>query len=281
MTTRDCLALTPRSRHWPTELSVIRNPPEQLWLRGDPSLLEAKPRVAIVGTRAPTPYGEAQAQRFSSVLARAGVSIVSGLARGIDQCAHAAALAEGGVTLAVLGSGVDRPWPADEVTERVTRDGLLISEFAPGTTPRPHHVPLRNRVISGLADIVLVIEAAARSGSLIPANWAADQGKLVGALPGRVDHPMARGVHRLLRDGAMLVESPDELLAELDLARPSGRGVAGGGGPLCEALTGETLSADELADRLDRPVGDVLAELVVEELAGRVVRAPGGLFRRA
>ena len=255
-------------------------------MRGRPELLRAPALVAIVGTRAPTPYGTAQAARFARALAAAGVGVVSGLARGIDEAAHAAALEAGGDTIAVLGSGVDRPWPAGELAERVAREGALVSELEPGTPARRHHFPRRNRLISGLADAVLVIEAAFASGSLITARWAADQGRTVLALPGRVDHPMARGCHRLLREGALLAEDPEDVLRELGLAGPSGAETDRGAeaGPSPEWLThlrGETLSADELAERSGVPVSELLARLVELELAGRLARGPGGLWRLA
>ena len=266
---------------WPTDLDTIDGPPTRLWVRGRTELLAPDVRrVAIVGTRSPTPYGEAQAERFGRALAAAGLVVVSGMARGVDQAAHRAALASGGDTIAVLGSGVDVPWPDVPLADELAVRGLLLSEFPPGQGPRPHHFPLRNRLISGLAEAVVVIEAAAASGSLITARWAADQGRAVYALPGRVDHPMARGAHRLLREGAGLLESPEELLGEL-LGDPAARRPAPAPpeGPLLEALIGETLSVDELADRLDRDVSDLLVELVAHELEGRVLRAPGGLYR--
>lgn len=207
--------LEPGSDRWPAELDLIDAAPERLWARGCLHLLERGPRVAIVGTRAPSAYGEAQAARFGRELALAGVVVVSGLARGCDQAAHRAALDAGGATIAVIGSGVDRPWPEGETTERMMRAGLVLSEHAPGTPPRPHHFPLRNRLVSGLCRGVLVIEAATASGTLITARWAVDQGRKVWALPGRVDHPLARGCHKLLRDGATLVESPEEILYEV------------------------------------------------------------------
>lgn len=272
---------------WPGELEEIEGVPEALWALGALEQLAVTPRVAVVGTRAPTPYGLAQAERIATALAEAGVAVVSGLARGIDQAAHAAALDAGGATLAVLGNGVDRPWPSGPVTERVAREGLLLSEFRPGTPPRRHHFPLRNRLISGLARAVVVVEAAWASGSLITARWAADQGRAVFAVPGRVDHPMSRGTHRLIREGAMLLEDPAEVLEELGLGS-GGRGASAGGDeglavddPLLRTLTGETLTADELAGRLSVPIDRVLADLVRHELSGRVVRAPGGLYRLA
>lgn len=279
------LRIEARSASWPELLRHIEGPPEALWVRGRLPLLTLTPRVAVVGTRAPTPYGEAQAARFAAGLARAGVTVVSGLARGVDQAAHRAALDEDGATIAVLGCGVDRPWPSGEIADDMATRGLLLSEFEPGEPPRPHHFPLRNRVISGLCCGVLVVEAAQASGSLITARWAADQGRSVWALPGRVDHPMSRGTHRLIREGACLVESPEEILAEIgfepaqeksnvptpETAEPK-RGII-------DALRGETLTAEELARRLSRSLTTVLVQVVELEMAGRVARTPGGLYR--
>ena len=283
------MCLEPGSPSWPGELDEIQGKPERLWVRGDLAVLARRPRVAIVGTRAPSPYGEAQARRFAAALAAAGACIVSGLARGIDHAAHAAALDAGGATIAVLGSGVDRPWPSGALTDAIAARGLLLSEFHPGEAPRPHHFPLRNRVISGLASGVLVVEAAHASGSLITARWAADQGRCVWALPGRVDHPMSRGTHRLIREGASLVESPEEILAELqgDLAPSSATTVDNT--PIVSelaarvraALQGETLGVDDIARRVAASPSDVLVVLVELELADLAVRAPGGLYRLA
>ena len=285
------LHLRPGDRRWPTELDDIDGPPSELWARGRIELLRERPRVAIVGTRSPTAYGEAQAGRFARWFGAHGVVVVSGLARGVDQTAHRGALEAAGGTIAVLGSGVDRPWPEGELAQRIGAEGLLLSEYAPEQAPRRHHFPLRNRLISALADAVLVVEAGYRSGSLITSRWAADQGRPVFALPGRVDHPMARGCHRLIGEGATLVESPEQLAEEMDwsppptgdvagarsTARPSGKTLRDD--PLLAALRGETLSADELRTRLDWPMERVLVALVEAELAGHVVRGPGGLFR--
>jgi len=270
---------------YPTALKEIDGPPETLWARGRLELLEAgRPRLAIVGTRAPTPYGLAQAVRFAAVLARAGVTIVSGLARGIDQAAHLGALKAEGDTVAILGSGLNNPWPKVPLVDEIAARGLLLSELEPDEPPRPHHFPLRNRLISGLSEAVLVVEAAAASGSLITARWAADQGRDVYALPGRIDHPMSRGGHRLLREGAGLVESPEELIQavfESRLPPAAPEAPRRPRTPLENALLGETLNADELSERLDRPIQEVLVELVALEVEGRVVRAPGGLYRLA
>jgi DNA processing protein len=258
-------------------------------VRGRLPILARTPRVAIVGSRAPTPYGEAQAARFAAAFARHDVAVISGLARGIDQAAHRAALAEDGATIAVLGSGVDRPWPGGPVADALTTRGLLLSEFQPGEAPRPHHFPMRNRVISGLCCGVLVVEAAQASGSLITARWAADQGRSVWALPGRVDHPMSRGTHRLLREGATLVESPEEILEEIGVGALAGVHDASST-TTAEAiqplhpeiqrqLQGETLNVEEIARRVSRPLTEVLVQIVELEMAGRVARTPGGLYR--
>jgi DNA processing protein len=268
-------------------LDEIEDRPRDLWLRGRVELLAVRPRVAVVGTRSPTAYGQVQAARFARALAERGVLVVSGLARGVDQAAHEGALDAGGATVAVLGSGVDVPWPACPLAERMAREGLLLSEYAPGEPPRKHHFPRRNRLISGLAQALVVIEAGEVSGSLITARWAADQGREVFALPGRVDHPMARGSHRLIREGAQLVEDPGEVLQALGLSPCRASPIPARGGAFLEpgmeqilsALSGETLTADELGERLRREPGGLLAQLVQLELAGRVARLPGGLYR--
>lgn len=286
MTPTKLMHLSHAGRGWPGVLDTIEASPTELWLRGRPELLSFEPRVAVIGTRAPTPYGDGQARRFATALARAGVVVVSGLARGIDSAAHEAALEAGGATIAVLGNGVDNPWPGGPLAERMALEGLLLSEYAPGTAPRRHHFPERNRLISGLCSAVVVIEAAAASGSLITARWAIDQGRSVHALPGRVDHPMARGCHRLLREGAWLVEDPEEVLAELGIA-PLAHARRGEGAPsvpdearaLLDTLRGESLSADELAERTGRPLADVLSALVELEVAGCVIRGTGAIYR--
>ena len=265
---------------WPQALETIDAPPEALWLRGDEGAISRLRFVAIVGSRSPTPYGLEQARRFAMNFAANGVVVVSGLARGIDAAAHAGALDAGGETIAVLGCGVDRPWPKGEITRRVLEQGLLMSEYAPGTDPRPHHFPLRNRLISGLSSGVLVIEAAARSGSLITARWAADQGREVFAVPGRVDHPMSRGAHKLLREGAALVEEPGEVLSELFEGRYTHdeEPLTRGDDVLTELTRGER-TADELSAATGIEVRALLARLVEGELAGLVARGPGGLYR--
>jgi DNA processing protein len=270
---------------WPRGLDNIPCPPDELWALGKEELLAERPSIAIVGTRSPTQYGRGQALRFGAGLARVGMCVISGLARGIDSAAHEGALEVGGATIAVLGSAVDQPWPRGPLTSQVAREGLLVSEYPPGTGARRHHFPMRNRLISGLADAVLVVEAAHASGSLITARWAADQGRDVYVIPGRVDHPMARGCLRLIREGATPVESPEQLLEDLWGFQFTPKGATltpaapgGGAGDLLRALEGETLCVDELAQRLDRRVDATLSLLVQLELEDWVRRGPGGLY---
>jgi DNA processing protein len=273
------LHLSPGQTGWPSELDEIQYPPDELWLRGRVEILARMPRVALVGTRSPSAYGELQAARLATALALHGVTVVSGLARGIDEIAHRAALDAGGATVAVLGSGVDRPWPAGELAARMEHEGCLVSEFPPGQAPRRHHFPWRNRLIAGLASAVVVVEAAYASGSLITARWAVDQGRGVFAIPGRVDHPMSRGCHRLLREGAELLESPSDLLTSLGFAPGTTSAPTAPSHPLLDALRGETLTADELAQRLGTSTAETLVALIELELAGTIARGPGGLYR--
>ncbi len=276
------LRIFPDSPSWPAGLDGVEPAPTELWLRGREELLLHEPRIALVGTRSPTPYGEAQARRFARGLCEAGFVVVSGLARGVDAAAHEGALEAGGGTLAVLGCGVDRPWPAGALAETLGRQGLLVSEYPPGQGPRRHHFPLRNRLIAGLSCAVVVIEAAQGSGSLITARWGLDQGRTIFALPGRVDQPMAAGCLRLLRDGATPVGSPRDVVEELFGRAPAASKTGAQalpGDALLTALVGETLAASELAARLGRSLDTVLVELIEHELGGRVARCPGGLWR--
>ncbi|MHC4375534.1 MAG: DNA-processing protein DprA [Planctomycetota bacterium] len=298
--------LGPLEADWPAEFEHLDPPPNELWLRGRRELLSpagAPRRLAIVGTRTPTPYGLGQAAHFAGSLARLGVTIVSGLARGIDAAAHAASLGAAGcgvsgcgasgATVAVLGSGVDRVWPASPLAERMAREGLLLSEYPPGTPPRRHHFPQRNRLIAALAPAVLVVEAAYRSGSLITAQWAADLGREVLVIPGPVDGPGHRGCHRLIRQGALLVESPYQVLEALgwlpDRPRPadelpledSGERPRSLEWQLLEQLGSQALDPESLATRIGCRLSTVLGLITRLELAGALVRTHGGRVRRA
>ncbi len=194
----------------------IPSPPVALWLAGDPDVLW-QPQLAVIGSRNPTAGGRDNARSFAGELARQGLTITSGMASGIDSVAHEAALEAGAITIAVMGTGLDIVYPASgrELAARIREQGALVSEFPPGTPPQRSHFPSRNRIISGLSLGVLVIEAGLRSGTLITARLAANQGRDVFALPGSIHNPLAKGCHRLIRDGARLVESVAEILQEL------------------------------------------------------------------
>jgi DNA processing protein len=210
---------------YPSRLKEIPDPPGVLFVRGELQPTDGL-AIAIVGTRHATPYGRQQAERLAGGLARAGYVIVSGLARGIDEAAHQGALAAGGRTLAVLGSGVTAIYPPENapLADKVIRQGALLSEHPPQAPPLSGTFPQRNRIITGLSLGVIVVEAADRSGALISARHALEQGREVFAVPGRIDSPVSRGCHKLIRDGARLIECVDDVLDELGpLAQPAPR----------------------------------------------------------
>jgi DNA processing protein len=200
----------------PPLLKDIPSPPAALFVVGDPGLLW-QPQLAVIGSRNPTSGGIDNAREFAAEIGRRGLTVTSGLAAGIDSAAHAAALDAGAATVAVVGTGPDRVYPSGSraLAERIAAQAVLVSELPPGTPARRGHFPSRNRIISGLSLGVLVIEAGLRSGSLITARQAANQGREVFALPGSIHNPLAKGCHRLIRDGARLVETVDELLQEI------------------------------------------------------------------
>jgi DNA processing protein len=278
---------------YPAALAAIPDPPPVLWLRGCRQALAA-PAVAIVGSRAGSPYALAVAHRLAADLARRGVAVVSGLARGVDSAAHRGALAAGGATLGVLGSGADVVYPPEHATlaETMARAaGAVVSELVPGTPPRPRFFPRRNRIISGLARAVVVIEAGDKSGSLITARCALEQGRDVLAVPGNVLDGRNRGGHALLRDGAKIVETADDILEELNLAPPEPPRGAGaskqqraGTGPrdvvMASLAPGEPCDVDTLAARIGTPVKRLLPRLLELELQGRIERAGGGRWVR-
>jgi DNA processing protein len=278
---------------YPPALAAIPDPPPVLWVRGNRAALDP-PAVAIVGSRAGTPYALEVAAQLAADLARRGRSVVSGLARGVDSAAHRGALEAGGATIGVLGSGADVIYPREHaaLADAMAKDGAVLSELVPGTRPRPHFFPRRNRIISGLARAVVVIEAGEKSGSLITARCALEQGRDVLAVPGNVLSGRNRGGHALLRDGAKIVEAADDILEELNLAPPEpprgGRASNGEGGaappsrdPVLACLApGEPCDLDTIADRSGMPVRRLLPRLFELELAGRVARAGGGRFVR-
>ena len=275
---------------YPAALTAIADPPPVLWTRGHAGTLSA-PSVAIVGSRAASPYGLAVAEQLALDLAACGLVIVSGLARGVDSAAHRGALAAGGVTVAVLGSGVDVVYPPEHaaLATTIAASGAVISELVPGTTPHPRFFPLRNRIISGLSRAVVVIEASEKSGSLITARCALDQGRDVLAVPGNILSGRNRGAHALLKDGAKMVESADDILEELGMApRAAGDRAAGPGcgpgrpaDPVLESLVpGEACDLDEIAERSGLATPRLLPRLFELEMQGLVRRAGGGRFVR-
>ena len=267
----DCIYLD--TTDFPPLLAEISGPPECIWTRGDRSLF-ARTAVAVVGARNASREGLAAAYEIAADLARAGIVVVSGLARGIDSAAHVGALDAGGTTIAVLGTGIDLVYPSENVSlfERIAAHGLLVSEFAPGTPPLPGHFPRRNRIISGLSRAVVVIEAREKSGSLITARLAADQGRDVMAVPGTFVGGRNKGANALLRDGAKLVESAVDILQELGL--PSSAAVSG------EQLETVEFTVDQLAEQMKIAPGEALARLLEWELAGEVQRIGLGRFVR-
>jgi DNA processing protein len=275
---------------YPPMLGAISDPPAVLWLCGRREALEL-PAVAIVGSRAGSAYALEVAEQLAAGLSARGIAVVSGLARGVDSSAHRGALGVSGVTIGVLGSGVDVVYPREHA--RLAREmeaaGAVVSELVPGTPPRAHFFPLRNRIISGLSRAVVVIEAGEKSGSLITARCALDQGRDVLAVPGNVLSGRNRGGHALLRDGAKIVETADDILEELNLAAPArpgtaacaGPGAGAGSDPVLACLApGEACDVDHMAQRSGIEVARLLPRLLELELQGHVRRAGGGRFIR-
>lgn len=295
---------------YPPLLRRIATPPPMLFVAGDPALLW-QPMVAIVGSRAATAGGNANAALFATALARAGLCIGSGLATGIDAAAHAATLEAGGATVAVLGTGPDLAYPPSNagLLARIGKAGAVISEYPPGTPPRRAQFPSRNRILAGLALGVVVVEAAVRSGALITARLAGEAGREVFALPGSIHNPMARGCHRLIREGAQLVETPEDVLETLapmvrdlacalrgTLAIESGIEGALTRAPgvdteapaadaaqvrLWRALGHDPVDLDTLAERTGLTVAELSPMLLTMELEGRVAAEYGRYTRIA
>ncbi len=284
--------LGPGDEGYPLPLLHAHDPPPLLYVWGA-WLPDDAVSVAVVGARRATPYGVVQAARLARGLAGAGVTVVSGLARGVDGAAHRAALeAPGGRTLAVIGSGFARPYPAEHrgLLRDAAARGAGISEFPLDTPPLPLNFPRRNRVLAALALGTLVVEAAERSGALITAHHAMEAGRDVMALPGRVDSDLSRGAHRLLRDGAALVETWEDVLDTLGLPVPDPAGAGPAAVPGAEGGTrgvvlarlrgGDCLDADDLARLTGRDAAEVLAALAELEVDGLVRAFPGGRFAR-
>ncbi|HMI36445.1 MAG TPA: DNA-processing protein DprA [Steroidobacteraceae bacterium] len=282
------------SERFPPLLAQIASAPVALYVRGDAGVLSSM-QLAIVGSRNPTAPGARTARDFAAFLARAGLTITSGLAIGIDAAAHAGALAGKGRTIAVLGSGLDRVYPPENagLADRiVAQGGALLTEFPPGTAPLRGNFPQRNRLISGLSLGTLVVEAARYSGSLITARLAGTQGREVFAIPGSIHNPLARGCHELLREGAKLVETAADVLSELkipftkqDLTEPGGDSPAAAVLDkeyeiLLDALGYEPQSIDTLVERTTLPSPHLASMLLILELEGRVALHAGGRYAR-
>ena len=275
--------LTLADADYPKTLLEIADPPAVLYCKGRRELL-GQPALGIVGSRNATPQGVRDAEAFAQALSDAGLTIVSGLALGIDAAAHRGGLAGAGSSVAVIGTGLDRIYPAKNkaLAHRLAEGGLIVSEFALGTPPLPGHFPRRNRLISGLSRGVLVVEAAPDSGSLITARVAAEQGREVFAIPGSIHSPLARGCHQLIKQGAKLVESAADILDELAwqqrLAPPTLPENAPD--PVLDALDGAPASLDSLAQRTGLTLDALSAKLLTLELEGRVASLPGGRYQK-
>lgn len=268
---------------YPSRLLTIADPPPVLWYRGSLSHL-SRPAVALVGSRAATPGGLDVAFSLGADLARAGAVVVSGMALGIDGAAHRGALSTGS-TVGVMGCGLDVAYPRSHrrLADDIATGGALVGEYPPGVPPLAHHFPRRNRIVSGLADAVIVVEAAERSGSLITARLALEQGREVMAVPGSIAGGRNRGGHALIRDGAALVEGADDVFRELGwvVSVPAASSAGQEGGLLALMPPGQDCSLDWLAARFGRPGSEVLAGLLELELAGLVTRTGSGGFMRA
>jgi DNA processing protein len=283
------------SPYYPRLLTQLHGAPIGLFVRGQVDALN-QPQLAIVGARNPTSIGRETAAAFAAHLAGCGLAITSGLAAGIDAAAHQGALRAKGITIAVCATGLDTVYPSDHgaLAAEICERGALVSEFPPGAKPLKFHFPLRNRLISGFSLGTLVVEAAIHSGSLITAKFAADQGREVFAIPGSIHNPMARGCHQLLRQGAKLVESAADILAELGPLAASLRDYSAALAPnrtsistapldkdykiLLDALGFESLSVDQLVARTGFRAEEVASMLLILELDGCVESNPGALY---
>lgn len=271
---------------YPALLAAIPDPPPVLWVRGRVDAL-SMPAVAVVGSRAATPYALEVAARLARELAGRGLAVVSGLARGADGAAHRGCLDAGGATIAVLGSGPDTIYPAEHryLALSICTSGALVSELGPGAPPLPEHFPLRNRLISGISLAVVVVEASERSGSLITARCALEQGRDVMAVPGSILSGRNRGSHGLLKDGAKVVETADDILEELGwpgaVPPPDEPSKSLKSDPLLERMAvDEGYGFEDVAALTGLAGPRLLARLTEWELQGRLVRLPGGRFRR-
>lgn len=282
---------------YPAALQALACMPAVLWVRGDPQVL-GSPQLAMIGSRHPTALGASTARQFAAWFARAGITVTSGLARGIDAACHEGALGVGGLTIAVCGHGLDQVYPPEHaaLAARIAESGALVSEFPPGTPARQRHFPQRNRIIAALSQGTLVIEAAIQSGSLGTARAAAGFGREVFALPGSIHSPVSRGCHQLIRDGAQLVESAPEVLEQLRipcsnqlLASQAGDDAGAADAPprldkaqeiLLDAVGFGPASIDDLAARTGLSGESIASMLLILELEGEISVEPGGRYGR-
>jgi DNA processing protein len=263
---------------YPPGLTVLTDPPLGIFVRG---AVPAAPAAAIVGSRRATTYGREVAEHFGRELAAAGVTVVSGMARGVDAAAHRGALAAGGPTVAVWGAGPDRVYPSEHASlaEEIAAAGALVTEYPPGSAPLPHHFPERNRLIAGLAHVVIVVEADERSGALVTARLALDEGREVMAVPGSVFSRLSAGPNGLLRSGAAPALSAADVLAVLGVA-PIAASRDAEPELLAAIPAGESATVDHIAAVLHRTVAETLDALLRCELDGWVVREADGRYRR-
>jgi DNA processing protein len=275
---------------YPQPLLECGDPPLLLYAQGRIELLQAE-SLAVVGSRKPTPQGSANARSFSTQLSEAGLTIVSGLAMGVDGAAHEGGLDGAGSTIAVVGTGLDRVYPRRHLAlaHRIAKQGLLVSEYSLGSPPLALHFPARNRIIAGLARGTLVVEAVLKSGSLITARMASECGREVFAIPGSIHSPQSRGCHALIQQGAKLVESTADILDELKLPLRATMPASVDGNtppdapvsdPLLDALGFDPITLDELVARTGWPASELNTRLLDLELDGQVARLPGQLFQR-
>ncbi|MGG6237183.1 DNA-processing protein DprA [Nodosilinea sp. AN01ver1] len=297
---------TPADAEYPTLLYEIADPPPILFYRGRlelASALQLMPSVGVVGTRNPSDYGQRWTRRLTQQLAHHDVIVVSGLAKGVDRYAHQQTLDSGGLTIAVLGTGVDQVYPSTnrDLHDRIAHQGLLLSEHPNGTPPDRAHFPRRNRIIAGLSRAVVVTEAPARSGALITAQLANDYGRDVFAVPGSLDNLNSEGCLELINQGAQMILNDTTLIAalgqlpQLRPAEPEAKGGSGSRDPspspapplspamaqVLAAIPSEPATLDQLVQAIAQPTGEVLATLVQLELLGLVTQLPGMRYQRS
>ncbi len=285
--------LTLHDTNYPPQLKEIADPPAVLYLQGDPDLLH-NTQIAIVGSRNPTPPGQENAWQFATSLAHTGLTITSGLALGVDGAAHKGALQNGGTTIAVTATGLDRVYPARHRTlaHEIAEKGLIISEMPIGTPPKPQYFPRRNRIISGLSAGILVVEAARNSGSLITARLALEQNREVFAIPGSIHNPLARGCHDLIRQGAKLVETVQDITEELGVMtarhpiktssshQPDKPQLDQKQSLLLNSIGFEPIHIDQIIEHIGLTTEEVSSMLLFLELDGHVSTSPGGMYIR-